>query len=63
MKGTLSVFGWQTAQTLHMWSMLALHLFLLLGLRPLFLLTLTVDHTMDAHTLIAVRALACPKTH
>jgi hypothetical protein len=43
--------------------MLALQFGLLLGLQPFFLLALAVDHAVDAHTLIPVRALACSETH
>lgn len=43
--------------------MFALHFSLLLGLQPLFLLALAVDHAVDAHSLVTVRTLACPETH
>ena len=43
--------------------MLALQLDLLLGQRLQFFLFVLVHHAMDAHALLAVRALAGPETH
>jgi hypothetical protein len=44
-------------------GVLALQLVLLLGLAALLLDAVAVDHAVDAHALLAVRALACSEAH